>query len=116
MSKTEFRGIAIRVVPNARANRIEQAEDGTLRLRLHAPAVEGKANEAVRRFIAERLSAPRHTVQILSGEHSRSKVIAVEGWRPEEMREKLLGGVAESVLAGSLPLRRQRVVRNFRHL
>jgi uncharacterized protein len=92
MSKPEFNGLAIRVMPNARANRVEQADDGSLRLRLQAPAVEGKANDALLRFVAGRLDVSRNCVSLLSGEHNRSKVIAVTGWTPESIREKLLAG------------------------
>jgi uncharacterized protein (TIGR00251 family) len=91
MSKPDFTGLPVRVMPNARATRVELGDDGGVRVRLQAPAVEGKANAALIRFLAERLEVSRSSVQLLSGEHSRNKVIAVEGWRPEAIREKLLG-------------------------
>ncbi len=93
MSKPEFNGLTLRVLPNARTTRVELADDGTLRLRLQAPAVDGKANQALLRYLADRLHVPRNAVQLLSGEHHRTKVIAVAGWRPEMIREKLLAAV-----------------------
>jgi len=90
MSKPEFNGLNLRVMPNARVNRIELADDGSIRVRLQAPAVEGKANQALLRYLADQLDVPRNSIQLLSGEHNRSKVIAVTGWRPEAVREKLL--------------------------
>ena len=92
MSKPEFNGLPLRVMPNARANRVELSDDGSLRVRLQAPAVEGKANQALVRFLSEKLDVPRSSVQLLSGEHHRTKVIAVMGWRPEDIHERLLAG------------------------
>jgi len=91
MSKPEFKGLALRVVPNARVNRTEQTDDGSVRVRLQAPAVEGKANQALIKYLADQLDVPRNAIQLLSGEHNRVKVIAVSGWQPEAVREKLLG-------------------------
>ena len=90
MSKPEFNGLPLRVMPNARVNRVELTDDGSLRIRLQAPPVEGKANQALLRFLAKTLDVPRSSVLLLSGEHHRTKVIAVTGWRPEAVRERLL--------------------------
>lgn len=91
MSKPDFTGLPVRVMPNARMTRVELGDDGVVRVRLQAPAVEGKANQALIRYLAGRLEVSRSAVQLLSGEHSRNKVIAVAGWRPEAIRARLLG-------------------------
>jgi uncharacterized protein (TIGR00251 family) len=53
--------------------------DGALRVRLHAPPVDGAANEALVAFLADRLSVPRRDVHIVSGASSRMKTIEVDG-------------------------------------
>jgi hypothetical protein len=52
---------------------------GALKVRLRAPAVEGRANEALVEFLAKLLKRPRSAVRILSGERSRTKRIEING-------------------------------------
>ena len=49
------------------------------KLEVTAPPVEGKANDAVIEFFARGLRLPRSNVRIVAGEHSRRKVVAIEG-------------------------------------
>jgi uncharacterized protein len=53
--------------------------DGALRVRLHAPPVDGAANDALVEFLADRLAVPRRGVRILTGATSRTKMVEVEG-------------------------------------
>jgi uncharacterized protein (TIGR00251 family) len=69
----------VRVSVRARRNEIEGVTEGALRLRLAAPPVEGKANEALCRLLAERLKIARSAVRIVGGEHSRLKRVEVRG-------------------------------------
>ncbi|MCK5844695.1 MAG: DUF167 domain-containing protein, partial [Victivallales bacterium] len=46
---------------------------------LAAPPVDGKANKALRMFIAKKLSIPKSAVVLVSGEKSRNKTIACVG-------------------------------------
>ena len=50
-----------------------------LKVRLAAPPVEGKANEALVRFLAGRFAVPKRNVTIVSGEHSREKRVEIVG-------------------------------------
>ena len=52
---------------------------GALKVRLRAPAVEDRANEALVEFLAQLLKTPRSAVRILSGERSRTKRIEIHG-------------------------------------
>jgi uncharacterized protein (TIGR00251 family) len=63
--------------------------DGVLRVRLAAPPVEGRANEALVRFLAARLRLPKRQIQIVSGETSRTKVVSIEGLTPAEVTARL---------------------------
>jgi hypothetical protein len=69
----------IRVVP--RASRCESAgfQDDALKLRITAPPVEGKANEACITLLAELLGVKKGQVEIVAGHASRTKTVAIEG-------------------------------------
>jgi uncharacterized protein (TIGR00251 family) len=71
--------IEVRVQPRARRNALVAAEDGSWKLYLTAPAVEGKANDALVDFFAKGLKIPRARVHILTGEKSRRKVVLLDG-------------------------------------
>ena len=68
---------AVRVTPRASRDRIEGEYQGALRVRLTAPAVEDRANDALRRLLAESLNVPLSAVRIVAGEKSRSKHISI---------------------------------------
>ena len=75
----------IRVVP--RASRSESAgfQDDALKLRITAPPVEGKANEACIALLAELLGVKKGRVAIIAGHASRTKTVAVEGFSAAEI-------------------------------
>jgi len=75
----------IRVVP--RASRCESAgfQDDALRLRITAPPVEGKANEACVALLAELLGVKKTRVAIIAGHASRTKTVAVDGVKATEI-------------------------------
>lgn len=70
---------AVRVQPRASKNEVAGVMDRALKIRLQAPAVEDRANEALREFLAEVLKRPKAAVRILSGERSRTKRVEVLG-------------------------------------
>ena len=70
---------AVKVQPNASKTCTGGREGEFLKVRLAAPPVDGKANEALIEFLARRLSVPKSSVQIRSGISSRRKVIQVVG-------------------------------------
>jgi uncharacterized protein len=67
------------VQPRARGDEIAGEMGGALKVRLRAPAVEDRANEALVEFLAGLLKTPRSAVRILSGERSRTKRIEIRG-------------------------------------
>ena len=81
----------VRVIPRARANEVQGVESGAMLVRLAAPPVEGKANQALRDFLAGLLEIRRSQVEIRLGEKSRWKVVAVGGIMPEEIRRRVMG-------------------------
>ena len=68
--------------------------EGVLRVRLTAPPVENRANEALVRFLAEALGVPRGCVEIVAGDRGRNKIVRVRGVAPDELRRRL--GLEES--------------------
>jgi uncharacterized protein len=69
----------VRVQPRASKDEIGGEMEGALKVRLRAPAVEDRANEALVEFLAQLLKRPRSAVRILSGERSRTKRMEIHG-------------------------------------
>jgi uncharacterized protein (TIGR00251 family) len=70
---------SVRVQPRASKDEIAGELGGALKVRLQAPAVEDRANEALVEFLAELLKRPKSAVRILSGERSRTKRVEISG-------------------------------------
>lgn len=69
----------VRVQPRASRDQIAGSLQGALKIRLTAPAVENRANEALIAFLAEVLKTPKSSISILSGEHTRTKRVEISG-------------------------------------
>jgi uncharacterized protein len=70
---------SVRVQPRASRDEIAGEMAGALKIRVQAPAVEDRANEALVELLAGLLKRPKSAVRILSGERSRTKRIAIQG-------------------------------------
>ncbi|MGO8672131.1 MAG: DUF167 domain-containing protein [Capsulimonadaceae bacterium] len=80
MKKTSLSArLSIRVTPRASRNQATAYSDGVLHLRLTAPPVDGAANAACCAFVAEMFDVPKSSVWVVSGAHSRTKVVEIEG-------------------------------------
>lgn len=75
--------------PGARRSEIAGVADGRLRVRLAAPAHEGKANAELVRFLAAELRVPRSAVSLVSGAGARRKLVRVDGVTEDEARRSL---------------------------
>ncbi len=82
---------AVRVVPGASKNEVSGIQDDALKIRLTAPAVEGKANRACVDFLAGLLGVRRSALAIASGEKSRRKTVTVGGIGRAELEARLKG-------------------------
>lgn len=83
--------LAIRVTPNAKRNEIDGfLEDGTIRIRLTASPVEGKANSALIEFLSKVLDVRRSDIEIIAGQTGRSKLVTISDIDPATVQEKLL--------------------------
>ena len=70
---------AVRVAPRASRDAIEGEHGGALKVRLTAPPVDDRANEALRGLLAESLNVPISAVKIVAGAKSRTKRVAIAG-------------------------------------
>jgi uncharacterized protein (TIGR00251 family) len=80
----------VRVQPRASKDEIAGEIGGTLKVRLRAPAVEGRANEALIEFLARLLKTPKSAVRILSGDRSRTKRIEIGGVTGQQIQALLV--------------------------
>jgi len=71
--------LSVRVVPRSSREGVAGYEGGVVRIRLNAPPVEGRANEALRKFLAKTLGVPRAQVSVVSGETGRNKIVRIAG-------------------------------------
>ncbi len=75
--------LAIRAQPGARKTAITgiygEGPAAQLKIAVHAPPVEGRANLALAAFLAEAFSLPRSAIELISGDSSRSKVFLLHG-------------------------------------
>ena len=87
-------GVELRILVQPRASRDQVAgEQGDeLKVRLTAPPVEGKANEALLKFLAKRLGIPKGRLELAAGDHGRNKLIRIHGLAGDEVYDRL--GVA----------------------
>ena len=74
---------AVRLTPRSAVERVEDVVDGVLKVRVMAPAVEGAANSALIRLLADAVGVSRRDVRIVAGATSRQKLVVIEGVEPE---------------------------------
>lgn len=81
--------ISVRLTPRASSDEIVGWQDDVLRVRVTAPPVDGKANDALARVLAKALGVPKSRVGVVTGAASRDKTVAIEGLTPDEVRARL---------------------------
>jgi uncharacterized protein len=85
--------IRVHVIPNAKIDKVVGEHGDAIKVKLRASAVEGKANAALRRFLAEKLSIPQRAIVLERGERSRDKMIRIDGLSEEEVRSRLFATI-----------------------
>ncbi|NUQ28634.1 MAG: DUF167 domain-containing protein [Acidobacteriaceae bacterium] len=81
--------LPVRLHPGARRNAITGEHDGALKIALTTPPVDGKANEALLRYLAEILGLPQNRIVLKSGQTSRSKMVLIREMPAVEVTERL---------------------------
>ncbi|WP_013322431.1 DUF167 domain-containing protein [Gloeothece verrucosa] len=69
--------IQVKVKPNAKQQKIEELEDGSLVISLKSPPVDGKANEELIKLLAKKYQVSKSQISIQSGLSSRNKLIEI---------------------------------------
>src|SRR2546425_4904861 len=77
--------LAVKLQPRASRTEIDQPQGAELKIKVTAPPVDSAANEALLRFLAERLDCPRSRVELLRGRTSRHKIVKLHGFTPGEV-------------------------------
>ncbi len=70
--------LAVSVVPNAKRTGADGLHDGSLRVRLAAPPVDGKANDTLLAWLADELALPKRRVALVRGQTSRRKWVEID--------------------------------------
>lgn len=83
--------LELKVIPHAPRNEVAGWLGAALKVKIHAPALEGRANDALLEFLAERLGVPRRDLTLLRGDKSRQKVVRIAGLDAATARLRLDG-------------------------
>nr|MBL8410956.1 YggU family protein [Dechloromonas sp.] len=71
--------LTLHIQPGAKKSEFAGLHGEALKIRLAAPPVDGKANEALVKFVAARLGLAKSAVSLVSGQTSRHKILEVRG-------------------------------------
>jgi hypothetical protein len=87
----ETASFRVHLQPKASCEEIVGELDGVLKLRVTAPPVDGRANDACVRLLARALGLPVSRLRIVSGQHARLKTIQIKTASADEIRARLSG-------------------------
>src|SRR5256885_8484605 len=82
--------LSLKVQPRASKNEIGEAVGNELKVRITAPPVDSAANEALVRFLSEKLGCAGSAVRLVRGATSRHKIVAIHGVAAADVVERLL--------------------------
>ncbi len=81
--------LAVKAIPNASRDAIVGWIGDSLKVKVRAPALEGRANESLRELLAGELGLPAGSVNVVRGAKSRLKVVEIRGLAHAEVRARL---------------------------
>jgi uncharacterized protein (TIGR00251 family) len=81
--------LAVKAVPNAPRSEVVGWLGDALKIKVHAPALEGRANDALCEFLAAELGLPKRAVTLAHGDKSRQKLLRISGLTLAEVKAKL---------------------------
>jgi uncharacterized protein len=82
--------LRLRIVPNAKRSEVLGMHGDAIKLKVAAPALEGRANDELVAFLADKLGVSQRSVALVIGEKSRDKVVAIEGMDEAIARQRLV--------------------------
>lgn len=71
--------LAVKAIPNAPRSEVVGWLGDALKVKVHAPPVEGRANEVLCAYLADTFGLPRRAITLLRGDTSRQKLVRVDG-------------------------------------
>jgi hypothetical protein len=81
--------LELKIVPNAPRNEVVGWLGTALKVKVHAPALEGRANDELLEFLAEKLGVHRRDLALLRGDKSRQKLVQIAGLDPAGVKQRL---------------------------
>ncbi|MDD5043725.1 MAG: DUF167 domain-containing protein [Patescibacteria group bacterium] len=69
--------IKVKVIPRAKHQKIEKLPDGSFKVYLNAPPLEGRANEALIKILSKEFGVSKSEVEIIRGEKGKAKVVKI---------------------------------------
>jgi len=81
--------LAVKAVPNAPRSEVVGWLGDALKIKIHAPALDGRANDALCEFLADELGLPRRAVTLVHGDKSRQKLVRIAGLTRADAKTKL---------------------------
>lgn len=81
--------LPIKAIPNAPRSAVVGWLGDALKVKVHAPALEGRANDELCEFLADTLGLPRRAVTVAHGDKSRQKVLRIAGLTLDEVKARL---------------------------
>jgi uncharacterized protein (TIGR00251 family) len=81
--------LELKVIPNAPRNEVVGWLGPVLKVKVHAPALEGRANDELLEFLADKVGVPRREVTLLRGDKSRQKVVKFASLDEATLRARL---------------------------
>ena len=85
--------LGLKVIPNASRDEVVGWLGDALKVKVQAPALDGRANAALVEFLADRLGLSRRAVVLVRGDTSRQKVVRIDGLTRAEVQRRLAGKV-----------------------
>ncbi len=82
--------LELKTIPNAPRDEIAGWLGDALKVKVHAPALEGRANDALLEFLADKLGVHRRDVTLLRGDKSRHKAVRIAGLTLAEVKTRLV--------------------------
>ena len=89
MARDPHLTLRVRLTPRGGRDEVKLLDDGSLAVRVAAPPVEGRANDALRKVVAKALGIAPSRVQLVRGDRSREKTLSIEGLDAGEVRARL---------------------------
>ncbi len=81
--------LSLKIIPGASKDEMAGRMGDAVKIRLRAPAVDGKANKALIEFLSDQLQCSRAQIKILTGECARLKRVEVQGFSQDELQTRL---------------------------